>query len=529
MQTDPAIPREFVEQFEAAHLHRLRQRVFWYCVAVLGLLVLAFTRVGLDLTMPADMREHVGFIALRVVAATTLVVCYVGVTLYILPAHRGREQIIKAYSLLIIATTVVVTLSMPRIDHGNIVAGARPEEFGIAAVAQQGVTLFFILLLHLIACLLVELSPRDGLRIYLPMLVIYAVGLAIDRYLATSAAIRLALIAPILGLPGLLWSLWHHRTFADQFVTRAMAERYGKVSKELADARRVHEAIFPPPLGSGPVRVGYRYEAMLDIGGDFLYIHPLTASRAATHEPISVVVIDVTGHGFPAALAVNRLYVELTRAFASSDDPSPEHIIVELNRSMMSGLMPDGIYATAIVLRVRREGDRGVLEWCGAGHPDAILNRANGDLVRLHSSGPMLGVIEPEVFRALLHTTEFGPGDCVIAYTDGVMETRGASGEQFGMERIEDAVRPPAPAEAAPIPAAAWAEQAASETGQAAGETAEPRAAAPKTAAVAVTAGPRPVDALFEAVGAFRSGPMLDDILIVEVVAAERGPDGDRT
>lgn len=478
------IPREFVQQFKAEHLHRLRQRVFWYCVAVLGLLVLSITRIGLDLTLPPEAREHMGYIALRIVAATALLVSYVSVTLYILPAHRGREQIIKAYSLLIITTTLVLTLAMPRVDNGRFVPGAEPNEFGMAAVAQQGVTLFFILLLHLIASLLVELSPRHGLRIYVPMLVIYAAGLLIDPYLSAGAKIRFAVIAPLLGLPGLLWSLWRHRAFTDRFVNNAMAMRYAQVSRELSEARRVHEAMLPPPVTSGGVRVRYRYEPMLDIGGDFLYIHPLTAQRAPTEQPISVVVIDVTGHGFPAALAVNRLYVELTRAFVSSDDPSPAHVIAELNRAMVGGLMPAGIFATAIALRVRELDGGRVLEWCGAGHPEALLRTGDGRNARLASTSPMLGVLEAHEFECANAAVPVRPGDRVVAYTDGVMEARGASGADFGMARIEEAI-------------AGAGTVAANGTEVELGST------------------------LFEAVTAFRLGPTLDDVLIVELVIAE--------
>lgn len=465
-----AVPREFAQQFEAAHLHRLRQRVFWYCVAVLGLLALAFTRIVIDLSTPAEMREHLAFIALRAISATTLLVCYICVALYILPADRGREQIIKAYGLLIIVTTLVITLAMPRIDNGRFVAGAEPAEFGAAAVAQQGVTLFFILLLHLIASLLVELSPRDGLRIYVPMLAIYGIGLLIDPYLDGEAKLWLALVAPILGLPGLLWSLWRHRAFADRFIARTVAERYARVSKVLAEARRVHEALFPPAQDQGPVRVRYRYEPMLDIGGDFLYIHPLRRPRAGADQPMSVVLIDVTGHGFPAALAVNRLYVELTRAFLSSDDPSPAHVIAELNRAMSSGLMPEAIFATAIALRLREEDGGRVLEWCGAGHPDGILRRAGGELVRLQSDAPMLGVLEGDVFACGCRRVAVGAGDAVITYTDGVLEARSPSGEMFGFERIE-----------------------------------------------ATIGGGSGGDSLFDAVERHRQGPTADDVLIVEV------------
>ena len=72
--------------------------------------------------------------------------------------------------------------------------------------------------------------------------------------------------APLAGLPGLAWSWWRYRSFAERFGARAVQKRYAEVTRELTDARRIHEALFPPPITRGPVRVAYRYEPMREIG-----------------------------------------------------------------------------------------------------------------------------------------------------------------------------------------------------------------------------------------------------------------------
>lgn len=146
--------------------------------------------------------------------------------------------------------------------------------------------------------------------------------------------------------------------------------------------------------------------------------------------------------------------------------------------------MPAGIFATAIALRVRELDGGRVLEWCGAGHPEALLRTGDGRNARLASTSPMLGVLEAHEFECANAAVPVRPGDRVVAYTDGVMEARGASGADFGMARIEEAI-------------AGAGTVAANGTEVELGST------------------------LFEAVTAFRLGPTLDDVLIVELVIAE--------
>src|SRR5690606_28540475 len=96
---------------------------------------------------------------------------------------------------------------------------------------------------------------------------------------------------------------------------RALATRYGEFRRELTDARRIHESLFPKPKCEGDVHFLYLYEPMRQIGGDYLFVS-CAPTDDGRREMLSFVVIDVTGHGIPAALTVNRLHGELSRLFA---------------------------------------------------------------------------------------------------------------------------------------------------------------------------------------------------------------------
>lgn len=86
----------------------------------------------------------------------------------------------------------------------------------------------------------------------------------------------------------------------------------------------------------------------------------------------------------------------------------------------------------------RLELDTGVLEWTNAGHPAPLLLRAHQVVKELRCAPSLplgLGGECRELGREALE-----PGDCVLVFTDGVVEGRSHTGEEFGVERLVDAL-----------------------------------------------------------------------------------------
>lgn len=147
--------------------------------------------------------------------------------------------------------------------------------------------------------------------------------------------------------------------------------------------------------------------------------------------------MDVTGHGIPAALTVNRLYGELKRIFAENPGASPGVVLRLLNSYVHLTLSSHAVFVTALCLRVDCRSD--TLEYASGGHPPAFLRCSDGTIDRLDSTTFVLGVVLGEEFDPEQRTLKFGAGDCLIAYTDGAIEARGKSGRYLGvagMQRI---------------------------------------------------------------------------------------------
>ncbi|MBK7404287.1 MAG: serine/threonine-protein phosphatase [Phycisphaerales bacterium] len=167
---------------------------------------------------------------------------------------------------------------------------------------------------------------------------------------------------------------------------------------------------------------------------------PSPSLPSAPAGPVLVVLIDVTGHGIAAAIAVNRLYAELERLTAAGSPPAPHDLIAALNDFACVNLAPQAMFATALVLRVTgpdAPGAPGTVEWAGAGHPPALLRSARTPGVgRLDSLAPMLGVIEADLFACQLSRQPLEAGDHIIVYTDGAIEARDQERRELGIDGL---------------------------------------------------------------------------------------------
>ncbi len=86
------------------------------------------------------------------------------------------------------------------------------------------------------------------------------------------------------------------------------------------------------------------------------------------------------------------------------------------------------------------DAESGKVEYCSAGHPPALLYSAAEDVVGwLPPTGPAVGLVHEPRFQT--QSVAFGPGDLLLIYTDGVTEARNGEGEEYGIGRVEAAVR----------------------------------------------------------------------------------------
>jgi GAF domain-containing protein len=159
-------------------------------------------------------------------------------------------------------------------------------------------------------------------------------------------------------------------------------------------------------------------------GGDFFGIWRLP------DRSVALLVGDVSGKGIEVAAisAMVRFFVEAR----SHDAADPAQVMAQTDR-LLRGRLPGTTFVPAVMMVI----DAQRIRWCNAGHTPPVLLTGGGQR-ELRGTGLPLGV-DPEEGSYTTQDAPFGPGDLVLAFTDGLTEAR-REGRQFGDERLGDLI-----------------------------------------------------------------------------------------
>jgi hypothetical protein len=158
--------------------------------------------------------------------------------------------------------------------------------------------------------------------------------------------------------------------------------------------------------------------------GDFF-----VASRADSRGMLEIVLVDVSGKGQDAG--VRSLL--LSGAFGGLLGAMPrDQFLTAANDYLLRQDWEEG-FATAVHVAVLLT--TGEFWVASAGHPPAVHRHAGSGVFEVLDTvgGPALGIVRDPVFRT--HTGRLLPGDALLLYTDGMVETPGADLE-IGIDRL---------------------------------------------------------------------------------------------
>jgi sigma-B regulation protein RsbU (phosphoserine phosphatase) len=210
-------------------------------------------------------------------------------------------------------------------------------------------------------------------------------------------------------------------------------ERQQKLLEEQIDAAaRFLRSLLPAPQQS-PVRLDWRYIPSADLGGDTFGYDWLDPDHLALY------IVDVTGHGLDSALfAVTIMNVLRSHALPDVNFRDPGGVLGRLNDAFP--MEQYGEKNFTIWYGVYRKSDSKLL-YSGGGHPDSILVPPAGEVVKLKSKGPMMGMMPWPGFATNEVTVE--PGSRLYVYTDGVHEIHKPDGTDWTFDELVDFVTPP--------------------------------------------------------------------------------------
>jgi phosphoserine phosphatase RsbU/P len=233
------------------------------------------------------------------------------------------------------------------------------------------------------------------------------------------------------------------RTLSEQNVR--LQQAHDRMQRDLNAAARVQQAMLPREnIVTPSARTAWAYVPTDELAGDAIGLHLVDDRYLVAY------VIDVSGHGVPAALlSVSAMHYMEPDPPASSAlrDPSqagglgtvrsPAQVAAELNQHFRAD-SSDARYLTMILCVLDTRDGRLCLT--SAGHMLPLVLRAD-QLVPVENAGGLPVGLFPESDYEDSYV-QLMPGDRVYLYSDGIPEQFDtANAGMFGLERLEALLR----------------------------------------------------------------------------------------
>ena len=206
-------------------------------------------------------------------------------------------------------------------------------------------------------------------------------------------------------------------------------ESQRRVAQELEIAKQVQARLFPQCLPQLP---GLDYAGVClqarSVGGDYFDFLDLGDGRLA------LVVGDIAGKGIAASLLMANLQANM-RSQSVSASENPRQYLSSVNRLLFANTTPNA-YATLFFSDFDHRTGR--LLYANCGHLPALILRAGGAVELLEATCTVVGLFQE--WECSTAECQLNPGDTLALYTDGVTESPDGSGEEFGEQRLIQAL-----------------------------------------------------------------------------------------
>jgi serine phosphatase RsbU (regulator of sigma subunit) len=202
------------------------------------------------------------------------------------------------------------------------------------------------------------------------------------------------------------------------------------VEQELELARSIQQASLSKEV---PTLEGWQiapfYQPAREVGGDFYDFFKLDDDR------VGVVVGDATGKGVPAALVVSATSSMLRAVARVLGSSSPGEVLSQVNETL-SARIPQNMFVTCFYAIL--DPKSATLSYANAGHDLPYLRRSDGDVEDLRARGMPLGLMPGMGYEE--GEISLAEGNCVLFYSDGLVEAHNPRGEMFGFPRLRELV-----------------------------------------------------------------------------------------
>ena len=214
----------------------------------------------------------------------------------------------------------------------------------------------------------------------------------------------------------------------------SMLELLRKNYEALNTAGNIQRSLLPkkPHFINNKVDFAWKFKPCDAIGGDIFNFIPLDADH------IGIFIVDIAGHGLPSAMISFLVYqiLDAHTGILVDHTSSPPKILDPVDvLDILNNEFPLSRFERHFtIIYAVLDTASNTLTYSNAGHcaPLIIMPREN-DLRSLAVSGTVIGV---KGFPFKQETVTLSPGDKVVFFSDGVIETWNTSNDIYGEERL---------------------------------------------------------------------------------------------
>ena len=200
-----------------------------------------------------------------------------------------------------------------------------------------------------------------------------------------------------------------------------------RIERDLLVAAQIQQALLPAGSFETPyIDLAAASVPCRTVGGDFFdYIE--LGDRG-----FGFGLGDVAGKGAPAALLAAAVQRNFIAPAPVSGDPADT--LTRVNNALLRRAI-EARFATMFHGVVNPDG---YLSYCNGGQEPPLVLRRDG-MAWLEAGGPVLGLLPGATYE--FDNVTLAAGDLVVVCSDGVTEARNEAGEEFGRERLIEAMQ----------------------------------------------------------------------------------------
>lgn len=210
--------------------------------------------------------------------------------------------------------------------------------------------------------------------------------------------------------------------------------RNAEINRQVRMARAVQRRMMPDERVEYPgLDIAARYLSSYELGGDFFDLF-------STPDGLAIVVGDVVGKGVAAAMLMSSVRATIRTLI---DEGLPIAGAIERANRALTRDTRSNEFATVFTGVINRRA--GSIEYVSAGHDPTLLIRAtpgraptDEDIIELRTGGMLIGVDAEQRYEP--GVVPLGPGDTLLAYTDGLSEAMSFEGGLYTRARIKQAI-----------------------------------------------------------------------------------------